>query len=56
MIDPKFVAEHKDEIERCAYQVYLARERYCQIDEPAKNFLRAVEIVYERYCRVPRVD
>lgn len=45
----EFVEKHRDEIERTAYQIYLARETYCQPDNPQGNFLRAIEIVWERH-------
>ena len=44
-----FVKQHKKEIEECAYQIYLMRQRYCQPDNSISNFLRAIEIVKERY-------
>lgn len=46
---PEWVEQHRDEIERTAYQIHLAREAYYQPDDPQGNFLRAIEIVWERH-------
>ena len=44
-----FVEEHREEIEACAYQIWKIRAKYEQRDTPEDNFMRAIEIVKERY-------
>lgn len=51
MITPDFIDEHHQEIEECAYQIYLMRQRYSQEDRPVENWNRACAIVHDRYVR-----
>ena len=48
-INPEWISSHYDEIERYAYSIYQMRSRYGQPDTPKENFLRAIEIVYEKH-------
>jgi len=48
-IPETFVNDHRDEINRVAFVIYQQRTRYCQPDTPTENFIRAIEIVHERY-------
>jgi hypothetical protein len=45
----KFVDEHREEIEREAFQIYQKRCRYLQSDDPEANFLAAIDRVRARY-------
>jgi len=45
----RFVEEHRVEIEREAFQLYVTRRYWCQPDDPAENFLVAIERVKAHY-------
>ena len=44
-----WVERHREEINIVANRLYEIRQRYCQPDDPKANFLRAIEIVAEKY-------
>jgi len=45
----RFVEEHRAEIEKEAFKIYVIRRRYCQPDDPTGNFLVAIDQVKMRY-------
>ena len=44
-----WVDRHRKEIEEVAHKLWEMRQRYNQEDDPQGNFLRAIEIVAEKY-------
>lgn len=44
-----FVAEHKEEIERMAFQYHKIMQDHGRPDDPVHNFLTAANIVYGHY-------
>lgn len=50
----RFVEDHKQEIERMAFQVYKMMEAHGRPDDPVRNFNMAIGIVFGQYKKTEK--